>query len=91
MPGGGDAGSLLPGVLPPELGASRNEPGQTRRCLQLFVPHTSPHVHTQPTHHTHHTTHQTTDRDLESVFVRRKENGWTRAQSTTDRDLDTKK
>ena len=33
MPGGGDAGSLLPGVLPPELGASRNEPGQTRRCL----------------------------------------------------------
>ena len=23
MPGGGDAGSLLPGVLPPELGASR--------------------------------------------------------------------
>ena len=53
MPGGGDAGSLLPGVLPPELGASRNEPGQTRRCLQLFVPHT-PHTHHAP-HTTHHT------------------------------------
>ena len=54
--------------------------------------HTTPHVHTQPTHHTrhvhtqnttHHTTHQTTDRDLESVFVKRKVNAWTRAQSTT--------
>ena len=45
--GGGDAGSLLPGVLPPELGASRNEPGQTRRCLQLFVPPNPPGVVTQ--------------------------------------------
>ena len=31
---------------------------------------------------------QATDRDLESVFVRRKENAWTCAQSTTDRDLE---
>ena len=38
--------------------------------------------------YTHHTTHQTTDRDLESVFVKRKVNAWTRAQSTSDRDLE---
>ena len=31
---------------------------------------------------------QATDRDLESVFVRRKENAWTCAQSTTDCDLE---
>ena len=31
---------------------------------------------------------QATDRDLESVFVRRKENAWICAQSTTDRDLE---
>ena len=39
--GGGDAGSLLPGVLPPELGAFRHAPGQTRRVLN-------------PPYHTHH-------------------------------------
>ena len=38
------------------------------------TPHT-PHARTQnTTHHTHHTTYQTTDRDLESVFVKRKVN-----------------
>ena len=30
--GGGDAGSLLPGVLPPELGARVRVAGQTPSC-----------------------------------------------------------
>ena len=30
---------------------------------------------------------EATDRDLESVFVKRKVNAWICAQSTTDRDL----
>ena len=51
--GGGDAGSLLPGVLPPELVASRHlagqtpswhDPGQTWRVLN----------HLNHIHHTHH-------------------------------------
>ena len=55
---------LAPRCSATQLGAFRNEPGQTRRCLQLFVPHThhTPHtthtIHTtQNTHHTHHTHH----------------------------------
>ena len=32
-----------------------------------------------------------TDRDLESVFVKRKVNAWICASQTTDRDLETKK
>ena len=32
-----------------------------------------------------------TDRDLESVFVKRKVNAWICACQTTDRDLETKK
>ena len=49
---------LAPRCSATQLGAFRNEPGQTRRCLQLFVPHTP---HTPHTHHTHttHTTHHT--------------------------------
>ena len=31
---------------------------------------------------------QATDRDLESVFVKRKVNAWTRAPQATDRDLE---
>ena len=36
---------MLPGVLPPELGAFRNEPGQTRRCLNHLnhQHHATPH------------------------------------------------
>ena len=34
---------------------------------------------------------QATDRDLESVFVKRKVNAWICACQTTDRDLETKK
>ena len=34
---------------------------------------------------------QATDRDLESVFVKRKVNAWIFAQSTTDRDLETRR
>ena len=40
--GGGDAGSLLPGVLPPQLAARRHAPGVTRRVLSHL-------------YHTHHT------------------------------------
>ena len=40
--GGGDAGSLLPGVLPPELVASYARAWSDTPCRQLFVPHT-PH------------------------------------------------
>ena len=36
--GGGDAGSLLPGVLPPKLGALRRVAGQTPSCSQSSVP-----------------------------------------------------
>ena len=39
--GGGDAGSLLPGVLPPELGALVRVEGQTPSCnksLSFFLP-----------------------------------------------------
>ena len=51
---------LAPRCSATQLGAFRNEPGQTRRFLN----------YPYHTHHTpHHTTHQTTDRDLESVFV----------------------
>ena len=53
-------------------------------------PHNTQHHHDQtstPTP-TQHTTHQTTDRDLESVFVKRKVNAWTRAHQSTDRDLE---
>ena len=53
--GGGDAGSLLPGVLPPELAARRHAPGLTRRILS-YLYHTHHATHT--THHTHHTTMQ---------------------------------
>ena len=53
------------------------------------TPHTTPHVHTQnTTHHTHHTTYQATDRDLESVFVKRKVNARICAHQSTDRDLE---
>ena len=34
---------------------------------------------------------QATDRDLESVFVKRKVNAWICVPSTSDRDLETKK
>ena len=34
---------------------------------------------------------QATDRDLESVFVKRKVNAWICACQTTDRDLETKR
>ena len=52
------------------------------------TPHT-PHAHTQnTTHHTHHTTYQATDRDLESVFVKRKVNARICAPQATDRDLE---
>ena len=47
--------------------------------------HTHTHHHNTPAHHT---THQTTDRDLESVFVKRKVNAWICACQTTDRDLE---
>ena len=40
--GGGDAGSLLPGVLPPQFGALGRDPGQTRRVLN-HLNHTPPH------------------------------------------------
>ena len=74
-------------------------------------PHT-PHAHTKTQNTKHHTqhhmythnpTHQTTDRDLESVFVKRSEclemctecvfnvNAWICACHSTDRDLETKK
>ena len=42
--GGGDAGSSLPGVLPPNKVHLRRDPGQTRRVLH----------HLNHTHHTHH-------------------------------------
>ena len=40
--GGGDAGSLLPGVLPPELVASYARAWSDTPCRQLLVPHTPP-------------------------------------------------
>ena len=40
--GGGDAGSLLPGVLPPNQLHSTHAPGQTRRVVKLSVPPTPP-------------------------------------------------
>ena len=47
-------------------------------------------MYTHNPHTTHatctHKTHQTTDRDLESVFVKRKVNAWKCAPSTTDCD-----
>ena len=51
--GGGDAGSLLPGVLPPEFVASVVWHGQTRRVLNLSY-------HSHPHHTTNHTTNQHT-------------------------------
>ena len=51
--GGGDAGSLLPGVVPPELVASYARAWSDTPCRQSFVPHT-PHT-AHATHHTHHT------------------------------------
>ena len=39
-PGGGDAGSLLPGVLPPELVASYARAWSDTPCRQSFVPQT---------------------------------------------------
>ena len=40
--GGGDAGSLLPGVLPPELVASYARAWSDTPCRQSFVPPTPP-------------------------------------------------
>ena len=64
--------------------------------------HNTPHTHTTP--HTRQptvilrvfvnariSTCQATDRDLESVFVKRKVNAWICACHSTDRDLETKK
>ena len=68
--GGGDAGSLLPGVLPPELGASSARARTDSPCRESSEPHTPPpppHTttpHTPPRHthtttpHTRHTHHK---------------------------------
>ena len=51
--GGGDAGSLLPGVLPPELVASYARARTDSPCRQSFVPPTPPAT-PPPHHHQHH-------------------------------------
>ena len=85
--GGGDAGSLLPGVLPPELGASRNEPGQTRRCLQLFVPHTT---HTTQ-HNTQHNTQHHTETETETDRNRERQRETERQRKRDKRRQDNKR
>ena len=54
----GDAGSLLPGVLPPELVASSARARTDSPCRQLLVPHNNT-THITHTTHTTHTTHNT--------------------------------
>ena len=52
--GGGDAGSLLPGVLPPELVASSARARTDSPCRESSEPPTPPPQHHHHHHHHHH-------------------------------------
>ena len=81
--GGGDAGSLLPGVLPPELVASYARAWSDTPCRQLFVPQTP---HALPNNTTHNITRRQRQRERKTERQRERQRKKTRQEKTREDD-----